>query len=442
MSKFLKVVAIFFIAIGFTLPILSDEGDIEIHGFGSWGMGKTWGANKLKQKKFYIDPTTGAPDPVAGKALPDEKERVNNYQYGRSKLDMSNADFALNISGNPYDNLTIFSQIMFETYLRDTNIYLDYAFMEYMINDFFILRAGKVKQPFGLYNETARVGTIRAFALLPQSVYGNQAMTGIAYKGLGVAGSYYTDSDWGIEYNLYGGSLLLDRTAEYALGFGLIDDVEYGELEKNVVKDYLRKIVGAKLTFNTPYSLEFGLSAFASSTDVARKGTEYDNKMYNLGAFLRFSKFGFEFSSEFVSSRNYLMVFDGEEAVGKYPDITTAFYTILSYRLDKYQIAFMYDFFNYELAPERPASIPTYDGTMFLLNDSKYLDHQDIAIALNYWVFPNLVFKTEYHYVKGLIFARPNHCNGEFYTNFLSNKSYNVGYETTHLLQFIVQFSF
>jgi len=67
------------------------------------------------------------------------------------------------------------------------------------------LRAGKVKQPFGISAEVFDVGTRRPFFELPQAVYGPIGLVGESYKGIGFTGSFDVQGGWGLAYDLYGG---------------------------------------------------------------------------------------------------------------------------------------------------------------------------------------------------------------------------------------------
>jgi hypothetical protein len=48
---------------------------------------------------------------------------------------------------------------------------IDWAVIDYKMNDTFGIRAGKVKTVFGLYNDTQDVESLHTWALLPQSIY-------------------------------------------------------------------------------------------------------------------------------------------------------------------------------------------------------------------------------------------------------------------------------
>jgi hypothetical protein len=91
------------------------------------------------------------------------------------------------------------------------NIKADWFYLDYHWRDWFGIRAGRVKLPFGLYNEVSDIDSTRVSILLPQSVYPITsrnfllAQTGVelyGYVGLHDAGA--------LEYRLYGGTIQID----------------------------------------------------------------------------------------------------------------------------------------------------------------------------------------------------------------------------------------
>jgi hypothetical protein len=116
---------------------------------------------------------------------------------------------------------------------------LDWFYLDYRFADWFGIRAGRVKLPFGLYNETSDIDAARVPILLPQSVYpiANRdyllAQTGgeiYGYVSLDVAGA--------LEYRLYGGTIFLE--VESASGLVQVVDLD---------TPYL---VGGRLMWETP----------------------------------------------------------------------------------------------------------------------------------------------------------------------------------------------
>ena len=88
---------------------------------------------------------------------------------------------------------------------------VDWFYLDYRWKDWLGIRAGRVKIPFGLYNEINDVDSARVPILLPQSIYPLEntnyllAQTGAevyGYVKLGGAGA--------LDYGLYGGTILVD----------------------------------------------------------------------------------------------------------------------------------------------------------------------------------------------------------------------------------------
>jgi hypothetical protein len=93
----------------------------------------------------------------------------------------------------------------------DFSIKLDWFYLDYRWQDWLGFRAGRVKLPFGLYNDTSDVDSGRTFVLLPQSIYPIQnrdfllAQTGAEIYG-------YVDLHGGgaLDYRLYYGTIFID----------------------------------------------------------------------------------------------------------------------------------------------------------------------------------------------------------------------------------------
>lgn len=87
----------------------------------------------------------------------------------------------------------------------------DWFYLDYRLADYLGFRAGRVKIPFGLYNEISDIDAARVTILMPQSVYGTRnrdyllAQTGAelyGYLPVGAAGA--------LDYRLYGGTIYVD----------------------------------------------------------------------------------------------------------------------------------------------------------------------------------------------------------------------------------------
>ena len=128
---------------------------------------------------------------------------------------------------------------------------LDWYYLDYRVADWLGLRAGRLKLPLGLYNETSDIDSARVPVLLPQSLYPTQsrdyflAQTGGELYGLlslGVAGA--------LDYRAYGGTIFIDVPSYSAAG------------STSVRIPYL---YGGRLMWRTPLQ---GLQAGASAQEL------------------------------------------------------------------------------------------------------------------------------------------------------------------------------
>jgi hypothetical protein len=82
----------------------------------------------------------------------------------------------------------------------------DWYNLDWHPRDWFGIRAGRVKLPFGLYNNTSDIDSARVPVLLPQSIYpAENRDTLLAATGLEIYGRYGP-----LEYSLYGGAVFID----------------------------------------------------------------------------------------------------------------------------------------------------------------------------------------------------------------------------------------
>src|SRR6185295_17265419 len=118
----------------------------------------------------------------------------------------------------------------------------DWFYLDYRWRDWLGIRAGRVKVPFGLYNESSDVDAARVPILLPQGTYPTQnrdfllAQTGVELYGFvpaGDAGAF--------GYRLYGGTIVFDAPQSRSGPFSVQGtDVPY--------------LVGGRLSWETPLS--------------------------------------------------------------------------------------------------------------------------------------------------------------------------------------------
>jgi hypothetical protein len=98
----------------------------------------------------------------------------NNYLTMQSSSgSLQWTDGAVSVTDSLTDNLRVGIQLhMYQLgQLGGPNIQVDWASGDYRVNDYFGIRAGKVKTPLGLFNDSQDVDAIFLWTLLPQGAY-------------------------------------------------------------------------------------------------------------------------------------------------------------------------------------------------------------------------------------------------------------------------------
>ena len=97
------------------------------------------------------------------------------------------------------------------------NVVVDWASGDYKVNDHFGIRAGKIKTPLGLFNDSQDVDSLYLWTLLPQSMYpvdnrdfNLSEMGGEIYGGLGLG-----KRSGSLRYSVHGGDNSLDANGGY-----------------------------------------------------------------------------------------------------------------------------------------------------------------------------------------------------------------------------------
>ncbi len=116
----------------------------------------------------------------------------------------------LNVSAPVTDNIRVGAQLMARNlgHAGNENVVLDWAYGDYRFRDEFGLRVGKVKTPFGLYNQTRDVDMVRNSVLLPQSVY-TELMRDVmnAFEGASAYGTLTLSDAASLEYDAFLGTV-------------------------------------------------------------------------------------------------------------------------------------------------------------------------------------------------------------------------------------------
>jgi hypothetical protein len=151
---------------------------------------------------------------------------ANDYLARSSRGSFEFTELGLNFTLLATDRLTLGLQIFSHDLgpIGDYRVTLDWYSLDYHWRDWLGIRVGRVKLPFGLYNDSSDIDAARTAVLLPQSIYPAQnrdfllAQTGLelyGYQQLGAAG--------GLDYRAYAGTIFLDVKPQAGSAFSLTD---------------------------------------------------------------------------------------------------------------------------------------------------------------------------------------------------------------------------
>ncbi|MBN2371187.1 MAG: hypothetical protein JXO72_11945 [Vicinamibacteria bacterium] len=321
-----------------------EESILNIHGFGGWAAGYTNNDN------FYPD----VPAPIASNDF-----EVDNYY------------FTLNLVARPADKVVIHAQPTWESNMHVKRMQLDLAYVELSVVEDLRLRAGRIKNPLGLYTTIFKVGTLRPF-YLPPTVYYRAAPEG--YAGLGI-NRIQSLGSWELELDLLGGQMTFEST-DFDMIVGL-DPVAmqpvYASLPA-VLRG--RDIVAGGALLRLPVKgLQLGASAYSMKLYASVAGQEMtllsdDRQKAYAGSI--------EYLTDKISLRSEALLLRGYNK-------SDSWYVEAAYHLTSHwQVAGTYQMADFK------------EPTPIVASLSK---DQTMGVALNYWLNPKLVWKLNYYRV-------------------------------------------
>jgi hypothetical protein len=158
---------------------------------------------------------------------------------------------ALNFTNQVSDSLRVGFQLLARDLgpMGNYRPQFDWFYLDYQFRDWLSLRAGRIKMPFGLFNEVQDIDVARVPVLLPQSIYQADHREYIfAQSGAEVYGRISMGEPGAVEYRVYGGGLVPDLPGPPPVGV-------------NVSNTRFPYVYGGRLLWSTPLD---GLSAALS----------------------------------------------------------------------------------------------------------------------------------------------------------------------------------
>jgi hypothetical protein len=328
-----------------------DDLNIQIHGYAAQGFLYTTHNNI-----FYADSTNGSP------AWTEAVINVSAQPSPKLRVGVQARYFLLGTSGNA--------------------VTLDWAAADYKFNDKFGVRFGKVKTPWGLFNETQDIDPSYMWALLPQSVYDITTRDAdLSHLGGVVYGTLKFDPRLGkLEYRGWGGEALIPT-----------DDGQFADLiasGNGPLNPFTYVIYGGALHRFTPIAgLMVGASdSRANQGTVALSGGSESFKPWNnLSYFAKYEKDKVMIASEWNRQASPgILNLDGQPVSSLNSD-PRAWYVMASYKVTSRLSAGAYE-----------SQVVDHDAE---LGPDRY--NKDFTISGRYDINQFIYLKAEQHFIKG-----------------------------------------
>jgi hypothetical protein len=183
----------------------------------------------------------------------------------------------INFSIEPIEKLRLGLQL-FSRDLGDegnNEVVLDWGFGDYHWKDYLGLRAGKIKLPFGFYNQTRDVDFLRSSILLPQGIYSeNMREILVSYQGGSIYGNILLGGFGNCDYELFTGTSNLDNSSPFVVDFvgtfasAVAAALSISPVVTNIDASFDETIGGA-IRWNTSIDgLRFGVTNFVADIEA------------------------------------------------------------------------------------------------------------------------------------------------------------------------------
>ena len=233
----------------------------------------------------------------------------NNYYTETENGSYEFNEFGLNVGVDMTERLRVAMQLLSRDLGKFGNnaVDVDWAYGQYRWRDWFVLQAGMLQIPWGLYNETRDIDLLRPWIFLPPGLYDEQHRDVYdSMVGAGILGSTPPTRFGSVSYSLGFGEKTLDESSSTLSDEDRelfddthlhIDDILGGELSWDTPLDNLRisstlgiyRAIFRGRFANHPYWIELGVPVgkmYSSTQDgkYAIFSVEYANDSLALAA--------------------------------------------------------------------------------------------------------------------------------------------------------------
>lgn len=369
MRKILIFIAAF-MTIGFGSNALAVEADVlggvSIHGFISQGY-------LLSSEYNYLT----------------HNSRTGSFEYN---------EMGINFSKQVTDKLRIGVQIFSRDLgnVANNKVTIDWAYADYKWQDWLGIRAGRIKMPLGIFNETRDIDMLRTCIIMPQNLYPELMRdVSIALNGVGIYGYVPIGPAGSLDYVGIVGSMGIDN--ESGVEKYMNSTLTGTPLVMNGDIDADTAITG-RIKWNTPLS-GLGLSAsmlkFKAAmpllfNNAVSTAMEMDQMIYGMGV---------EYTWENLSLAGEYRISDVDSTVfGRTTNKKSEnYYIMASYRFtDWFELG---SYYSISYADKDDKHGDNVVETATLKDHSAW--QKDLALSLRFDINSNWIFKVEGHKVNG-----------------------------------------
>ena len=261
----------------------------------------------------------------------------------------------------------------------EDEIELDWALYERRLGDHTSLKVGRVLIPYGIFNEIRDVGTLLPFYRPAFVFYREGSFTTETVDGLLVSHTFFPESDWRLEANLY---------------FGEWDLVEIDPFTETALPARSEDSFGSQFWLNTPiYGLRFGLGTQRRNIVDGAEGivrppggsNRFDEWLASVDAVFDRWVARAEYRT-FKNDAAFFPAFGAPDFVAEFP----SYYVQLGiHPTQKFRVYLQAEVSKFNVQ------------TVVFTEPQKFTEREDVGIAFNYLFGPNVVLKAEYHQVSG-----------------------------------------
>lgn len=143
---------------------------------------------------------------------------THNSKDGSFEYNEAGINFSKSLTDKLLFGIQLFSRDLGD--VANNKVTIDWAYGDYRLKDWFGIRAGRIKLPIGLYNETRDIDMLRTSIVMPQSCYSDLLRdTSIAANGVGIYGNVDISAAGSIDYQVVAGQMNIDNDSGFEKWF-------------------------------------------------------------------------------------------------------------------------------------------------------------------------------------------------------------------------------